>query len=96
MTVVFLVWSGPLGNWIRKPNGPFHTKNSMESEFGTGSKFRYGDQKTLWRGLRNACFPKEKEQKNGTDCKRLESVAKYYGFERRSIFSTEGSFGERV
>ena len=37
--------------------------------------------------LRNTSLPKGKDRKKAT------AVAKYYGFERRSIFSTEGSFG---
>ena len=33
------------------PKGPSRTKKTTESEFGTGSKFRDGDQKTLRRVL---------------------------------------------
>ena len=54
------------------PKGPSRTKNTTESEFRYGEKFRYGRSKTLRRGFR-----------------------KYYGFERHTIFSTEGSFGLR-
>ena len=48
------------------------TKNTTESKFGTGSKIRYGDKKTLRRLLlRNACFPKRKKRKSGTDYQKL-------------------------
>ena len=45
--------------------------SGVESQFSMGSKIRYGDEKTLQRLLRNACFPKEKKQKNGTDTEKL-------------------------
>ena len=69
------------------PKGPFRTKNSKESKFGTGSKIRYGDKKTLRRLLRNACFPRKRTEKRYGESK-TTAVAKYYGFQSRSIFST--------
>ena len=53
------------------PKGPSRTKITTESKFGTGSKIRYGHKRKLQRLLRNACFPKEKKQKNGTDNEKL-------------------------
>ena len=71
---------------------PFRTKNTTESEFGTGSKIRYREKKTLQRLLRNACFTKRRNRKTVRIIKNY-GRSKYYGFQRRSIFSTEGSFG---
>ena len=47
------------------------TKNSTESEFRYGEKIRYGRSKTLWRGLRSACFSRQKRQENGTESEKL-------------------------
>ena len=90
----FVVFSwlsrGPrFGQNLRVPKGPFRTKNSTESKFTTARKKRYGNSKTLRIVLRSACFSMKKRQKNGMDSKRLRR----YGFGRRTIFSTEGSFG---
>ena len=43
--------------------------------------------------LGSACFPRKRRQENGTESKKTTAVSKYYGFGRRTIFSTEGSFG---
>ena len=71
----------------------FRTKNSTESKFGTDREFVKKGSKTLRKELGNARFPREKEQENATDSKNATAVAKYYGFEGRSIFSAAGSFG---
>ena len=55
---------------------------------------RYGNSKTLRIVLRSACFSRRKRgRKTVRIAKRTMAVAKYYGFGRRTIFSTEGSFG---
>ena len=49
---------------------------------------RYGE------GSEVLVFPGKRRQENGIRIlKKCTAVAKYYGFERRTIFSTEGSFG---
>ena len=40
------------------------------------------------------CFLSKRGQENGTEGEKTTAVAKYYGFERRTNFSTEGSFGK--
>ena len=47
------------------PKGPSRTKNSTESEFRYGEKIRYGRNKTLQSGLRNACVSRQKRQDDG-------------------------------
>ena len=75
------------------PKGPCRTKNSTASKFGMGRKNRYGNSKNATESLRSACFCRERRHENGTESEKTTAVAKYYGFERRTIFSTEGSFG---
>ena len=67
---------------INYPKGPSHTKNTKESQFGTGTQIRYRDKNTLRRLLRNACFQKDKQQKNGT---KTTAMAKYSGFWRHIL-----------
>ena len=74
------------------PKGPSRTKNPTESEFRYGEKIRYRRSKTLRRGLRNACFLGKRGRKTVYRKRKTMAVAKYYRFERRTIFSTEGSF----
>ena len=57
---------------------------------------------TAWRVLRNTCFSKREilvflREKTGKRYRywKTTAVAKYYGLERRTIFSTEGSFGNK-
>ena len=56
------------------PKGPSRTKISLESEFTTGRRIRYGGSKTLRRVPRNACFSKEERQEKGTDSKKTIAV----------------------
>ena len=79
----------PQGN----PKGPFRTKIVRRANSLRREKFWYGSRKTLRRVLRSACFSRKERQENSTDSKKTMAVAKYYGFGRRTIFSTEGSFG---
>ena len=60
----------------------------MESKAGSGRKF----STVVRRVFRNACFSKEKGQKNGTDSIKTTAVATYYGFERRSVFLVRKGF----
>ena len=53
------------------PKGPSRTKSTTESEFRYGEKIRYGRSKTLWRGLRSACFSRKRSQENGADTEKL-------------------------
>ena len=53
------------------PKGPSRTKNTTESEFRYGEKIRYGCSKTPQRGLRNACFCRQKRQEDGTESEKL-------------------------
>ena len=56
---------------LPRPKGPSHTKTTMESESRYGEKIRYGRSKTLRRGLRHACFCRQKRQENGTESEKL-------------------------
>ena len=40
-------------------------------EFRYGETIRYGRSKALWKGLRNACFCRQKRQENGTESEQL-------------------------
>ena len=55
---------------------------------------RYRDSKTLQRGLRNACFSRQRRAGKRYRQRKTTAVAKCYGFGRRSVVSTEGSFGQ--
>ena len=74
------------------PKKPSRTKTTTESTSRYGEKIRYRRSKTLRRGLRNACFSRQKRQENGTDCERLRRK-QIIRLGRRTIFSTGGSFG---
>ena len=73
------------------PKGPSRTKNTTESKFRYGEEIRYEGSKTLRRGLRHACVSRKKEAAKRYRQWKTTAVAKYYGFGRRSIFSTERS-----
>ena len=75
------------------PKGPFRTKNGTESKFTTAREKRYGNSKTLRRVLRSAFSFLGKRGRKTVRIVKTTAVAKYYGFGRRTIFSTEGSFG---
>ena len=77
------------------PKGPSRTKNSTESQVSTGSKFATAVRKRYGECSEVLVFLRKKKQENGTDSKRTTAVAKYYGFGCRTIFSTEGSFGQK-
>ena len=74
------------------PMDPFVLKrvrrvNSVRAvNVGTAIRKRYGDCSEM------LVFPRKRTEKRYGKSKTM-AVAKYYGFERRTIFSTEGSFG---
>ena len=70
---------------------PSPTRTTTESKFSTGTDIRYDESTMVRRVLRNDCFSRETRQETVQIVKKTTAVAK--GLERRSIFSTEGSFG---
>ena len=70
------------------PKGPSRSENIAESELRYGEEIRYGRSKTLRRGLRKRGRKAVEKVKNYIG-------SKYYGFERCTIFSTEGSFPDK-
>ena len=59
----------------------------MGRKFGTDAAKRYGEGSEMLN-----CFSRQKRQENGTESKNY-GASKILRFERRTIFSTEGSFG---
>ena len=74
------------------PRRPSHTKNTTESEFSMRSKCTTAVSKQYRECSEMLVFPKKKK-KETVQIVKSTAATKYYGFERRSIFSTEGSFG---
>ena len=68
------------------PKGPSRTKNTTDSTFTIRSKFATAIVKHYGRHFENTFF------KGKLSSKSLQ-IVKHYGIERRSVFSTEGSFG---
>ena len=61
----------------------------LGSKSGTDVARRYGETSEIPH------FSTQKRQENGLQGK-TTAAAKYYGFRRRSIFSTEGAFGKAL
>ena len=79
-------------NCVTLPKRPSCTKNTTESEFRYEEKIRYRSSKMLQRGLRNACFSRQKRKENGTDSENY-SGSNILQIRALTFFSKEGSFG---
>ena len=69
------------------PRGPSRTKNTTESEFWYGSNLGT-DVVTRYRGGSPMLFFLRKRGRKTVQKVKTTEVAKHYGFERRTIFST--------
>ena len=77
---------------VSLPKGPFRTKNTTDSKFITGSQFTTAIVKHYGGHFETTIF-KETFSSKSLQIVKTTAVAKHYGIECRSVFSTEGSFG---
>ena len=80
--------------WVRcpLPKGPSRTKNTTDSKFTIRSKFATAIVKHYGGHFETPIF-KGKLSSKSLQIVKTTAVVKHYGIERRSVFSTEGSFG---
>ena len=76
------------------PKGPSRTKNTTDSKFTIRSKFATAIVKH-YEGHFETTILKGKLSSKSLQIVKTTAIVKHYGIERRSVFSTEGSFGHR-
>ena len=81
-----------IGTLYFMPKGPFRTKKSTESKVTTARKKATAIAKRHGECSEVLAFLGKRGRKTVRIVK-TTAVAQYYGFGRRTIFSTEGSFG---
>ena len=75
------------------PKGPSGTKNTTESDSARALKSATTTAKRYRKCSKLLVFLGKRGRETVQIVKNYGGIAKHYGFERRSIFSTEGSFG---